>query len=153
MGSSRITGADGTGKGTGIGIMIGGQSTGGPKDTPRPIGMKDMGGGNRNMINGRMGDLPGQEAGERGGMEGDLPPGQEGKEISGMEGEKCRDIREEGGAIRILDSWIANSKNESLTFFEGSDGVVEYWSDDPKRTNTPSLHYSNLLKPLAVGLD
>jgi len=102
MDSSNKTGIAGTGKGTGIEIMIGGQSIGGPKDTPRPIGMKDMGGGNRNMINGRMGGPPGQEAGERGGMEGDLPPGQEGREISGMEGEeRCRGIREEGRAINL----------------------------------------------------
>ena len=86
MDISSKTGAAGTGKGTGIGIMIGGPSIGGLKDIPRPIGMKAMGGINQNTTNGRMGDLPGIKA----------------KEISETEREgRFRGIREEGRAINL----------------------------------------------------
>ena len=44
--------------------MIGGQSIGGPKDPPRNIGMKDMGGLNQSTINGRRGALRGIKARE-----------------------------------------------------------------------------------------
>jgi hypothetical protein len=64
MGSSKKTGADGTGKGTGIGIIIGGQSIGGPKGPPRNIGIKDMGGLNQSTIIGGIEELPGIKAGE-----------------------------------------------------------------------------------------
>jgi hypothetical protein len=86
MDISSKTGAAGTGKGTGIGIMIGGPSIGGLKDTPRPIGMKGMGEINQNTTNGRMGDLPGIKE----------------REISGMEAEgRFRGGREEGRAINL----------------------------------------------------
>jgi hypothetical protein len=88
MDISSKTGVAGTGKGTGIGIMIGGPSTGGLKDILRPIGMKAMGGINPNTTNGRMGDLPGIKE----------------REISGMEGEeRFREGQEEGRAINLFN--------------------------------------------------
>ena len=71
MDISSKTGTAGTVKDTGIGIMIGGRSIGGPKGLPLHIGIKDMGGINQNTINGRMGDLPGIKAREISEMEGE----------------------------------------------------------------------------------
>ena len=50
--------------------MIGGQSTGGPKDPPRHIGIKDIRRLNQSTINGRMGDLQGIKAREISEVEG-----------------------------------------------------------------------------------
>ena len=81
--------------------MIGGPSTGGPKDPPRDIGMKDMGGLNQSTKNGRRGDLRGKKAREIRRTEEDLP-GIKIREISEMEGEgRFRWIREEGRAVNL----------------------------------------------------
>ena len=78
--------------------MIGRQSIGGPKDLPRNIGMKDMGGLNQSTINGRMGAHRGIKAREIRRVMADLKA----REVSELEREgRFRCLPEEGGVISL----------------------------------------------------